>query len=79
VVMHRAPLDLRLLRPGANQAVACARLLGRLWHHKFMSLAKGKQECHFQLTMFLAKCFVLMGVVGEVRVVLMYVCRVCIC
>uniref|UniRef100_A0A0A9DA18 Uncharacterized protein n=1 Tax=Arundo donax TaxID=35708 RepID=A0A0A9DA18_ARUDO len=34
--MRRALPDLRLLRLGANQAVLCARLLGRLWHRKFM-------------------------------------------
>lgn len=72
-VMRRARLDLRLLMPGANQALACARLLGRLWHRKFMLSAKGKQELH----LFLAKCSVLTGV-GEVQVVLMYVCCVCI-
>ena len=58
---HRAPLDLRLLTLGANQAVACARLLGRLWHLKFMSLAKGKQGWHLQLAML----FVLMALLEK--------------
>ena len=61
MVTHRAPLDLRLLTPGANQAVACARLSGRLWHRKFMLLAKGKQGWHLQLAML----FVLMALLEK--------------